>query len=230
MTFNGRRHFLALPFLVKPALLPGWNRKLPIRIIIIDPTKYFFYHRDMIRIGLIIQLTLVVCSWSFLRAQQALYQIQVGSVYFISEAPLEVIEATSEELRGLIDTEKRTFAFAVKMRSFEGFNSPLQKEHFNENYMESHRYPEATFSGKIIGVVDFIQDGDYTIRAKGILNIHGVEQERIIKSNLKIENGKMTIKSDFTILLEEHDISIPRIVYQKIAEEIKVQVNAELTP
>lgn len=181
----------------------------------------------MIRLCLI--LAIVFC-YSPLFGQESLFQIQSGKAYFISEAPLEVIEATSDQLRGVIDTEKRTFAFAVKIRSFQGFNSPLQREHFNENYMESHRFPEATFSGKIIESIDFSRDGDYSIRAKGGLNIHGVERERIIKSNLKIEKGKMLIQSTFTILLEEHDISIPRIVFQKIAEEIKVLVEAELRP
>lgn len=166
---------------------------------------------------------------SFLQAQPSVYQIDKGSVYFVSEAPLEIIEARSKDLRGAIDPEKRTFAFAVKMRSFQGFNSPLQREHFNENYMESHRHPEATFSGKIIESIDFSEEGVYEIRAKGVLKLHGVEQERIIKSTIVAGPDSLSIRSNFTILLEEHDISIPRIVYQKIAEEIKVQVTAELT-
>ena len=170
----------------------------------------------------------MLASWQISFAQDELYQIQTGKIHFISEAPLEVIEATSEDLRGLINVDKRTFAFAVKMISFQGFNSPLQREHFNENYVESHHYPEASFTGKIIETIDFDQNGNYTIRSKGVLNVHGIEQERIIKCNLKIEDNKLTIKSTFTILLEEHEISIPRIVCQKIAEEIKVRVEGEL--
>lgn len=214
MTFNGRRHFWRCLF-----------------VFLLTLPFFFYIIGGMFRI--VLMITIFFCSTSrsdYLQAQTTLFQIENGKAHFISEAPLEIIEATSEELRGLIDTEKRTFAFAVKMRSFQGFNSPLQQEHFNENYMESHRYPEATFTGKIIESIDFSQDGNYTIRAKGGLNIHGVEQERIIKSQLKIDRGKLFIKSAFTILLEEHDISIPRIVFQKIAQEIKIEVNAELTP
>lgn len=166
-------------------------------------------------------------SGSPLSAQGGLFEVAGGSIHFTSDAPLELIEARSDQLRGLIDPEKNTFAFSVPMSSFEGFNSPLQKEHFNENYLESPKYPKATFAGKIIEDIDYSQDGVYTIRAKGRMNIHGVERERIIRSRLRIEDGKWTVKSEFKVLLQEHNITIPRIVHQKIAEEIKVVLEAE---
>ncbi|WP_246141733.1 YceI family protein [Phaeodactylibacter luteus] len=158
------------------------------------------------------------------------YLLNEGEAYFRSDAPLELIEARSKALRGVIDPEARAFAFSVPMSSFEGFNSPLQREHFNENYLESDVYPVATFSGRIIEEVDFSVPGDYVVRAKGKLNIHGIEQERIIKSELKVDGSGVHLKSDFTVLLEEHGISIPKIVYQKIAEEIAVRVEGTLAP
>lgn len=161
-------------------------------------------------------------------AGQGYYQIGEGAIYFKSDAPLELIEASSDKLRGLINPADNSFAFAVKLNTFQGFNSPLQREHFNENYMESKKYPEATFSGKIIENVDLSQPGTYTIRAKGKLNIHGVEQERIIKSEVVSGKKGLEVVSSFTVLLEEHDITIPKIVYQKIAEEIEVQIRATL--
>lgn len=148
-----------------------------------------------------------------------------GKVYFKSNAPLELIEAVSNNLKGAIDTEKNTFAFTVSMSSFKGFNSPLQQEHFNENYLETKQFPNATFKGKIIERIDFTNDGKHTIRAKGTLNIHGVTQERIIKSSLTVKNGAFEVSSKFTVLLEEHNITIPKIVNQKIAEEIQVTIN-----
>jgi polyisoprenoid-binding protein YceI len=148
-----------------------------------------------------------------------------GKVYFKSDAPLELIEAVSTDLKGAIDTEKNTFAFTVSMNSFKGFNSPLQQEHFNENYLETKQFPNATFKGKIIETIDFTKEGTHTIRAKGTLNIHGVAQERIIKSNVTIKNGTLEVSSKFTVLLEEHNITIPKIVNQKIAKEIQVAIN-----
>lgn len=167
---------------------------------------------------------ILLCFAPFLSAQDALYKISSGKVYFQSDAPLEIIEASSKSLRGAIDTQKKTFAFTIPMRSFEGFNSALQQEHFNENYLESTRFPDAVFTGKIIEQVDFDKEGTYTIRAKGKLTIHGITRERIIKSELNIQKEGFSLKSEFTVFLKEYDINIPKIVYQKIAEEILVRV------
>lgn len=160
----------------------------------------------------------------------SIFNMTKGTIIFRSEAPLELIQAQSDELKGLIETEKKQFAFSIKIKSFKGFNSGLQKDHFNENYLESEKYPDATFSGKIIEDVDFSKDNTFTIRAKGILTIHGVPQERIIKSDLTIQNQIISIKSNFTVLLADHNIPIPKVVHQKLASEIKVEVNAELKP
>ncbi len=151
-----------------------------------------------------------------------------GKIAFSSDAPLELIQAESNQLKGLIDAEKQTFAFSIPMTSFQGFNSPLQREHFNENYLESELFPKATFSGKLIEKIDFSKDGTHSVRAKGMLDIHGVKQERIIRSEMTIEDGKLLIRSEFTVFLEEHDISIPKIMSQKIAEEIYVVMEGEL--
>ncbi len=155
------------------------------------------------------------------------YIIKKSVVSFHSNAKSELIKATSGELKGIIDADKRTFAFSVAMKSFAGFNSPLQEEHFNENYMESDKYPTASFTGHIIEEDDFTKDGSYNIRAKGKLNVHGVEQERILQGDLLVKNGSIKLSSIFTVLLSEHDIKIPRIVHEKLASEIKVILDAE---
>lgn len=163
----------------------------------------------------------------FANAQQSIYKARVSKVDFVSEAPLESIKATSTELKGLLDPSKRTFAFSIPIESFKGFNSPLQREHFNENYMEVKEFPQSRFQGKIIEQVDFSKDGEYTIRAKGPFEVHGIEQERIIKLQLKITKGIVTANAQFSVLLSEHNISVPKVVNQKIKEEIKVKVFVE---
>jgi hypothetical protein len=160
-------------------------------------------------------------------AQQNIYTARKSKVDFISDAPLELIKASSVKLQGLIDAEKRTFAFSIPAESFKGFNSPLQQEHFYENYMETKTYTASKFEGKIIEQIDFSIDGNYTIRAKGTLTIHGVEQERIIKVQMRIAKGIIYTDAVFTVLLQDHNIMIPKVVFQKIAEEIKVTVNVE---
>lgn len=158
--------------------------------------------------------------------QQSIFKTTDGTIHFKSDAPLEFIEARSRKLLGAIDPAKSTFAFTVEIQSFQGFNSALQREHFNENYLESQFYPKASFVGRIIEEVDYEKEGRHRIRAKGKLTIHGVEQERIIKSDLIIKDGKLEVEANFTVLLQEHNIRIPHIVHQKIAEEIQVSVHA----
>ena len=168
---------------------------------------------------------LIALNFGNLDAQ--IFKTIKGEAYFKSDAPLELIEAKSKKLKGVINSEKRTFAFSIPIQSFKGFNSALQRIHFNENYLESDAFSNATFTGKIIEKIDFSKDGVYNVRAKGKLKIHNIEQERIIKSKLEIKNGKVLVSTNFTILLEEHDIRVPKVVYQKIAQEIFVSVEAE---
>src|SRR5687768_9630488 len=106
-------------------------------------------------------------------AQNDIYRTNKGYISFRSDAPLEIITASSNELQGIIDHQALTFAFAVPITSFKGFNNGLQQQHFYENYLEATKYPEATFSGKIIEFVDLAKPGTYHVRAKGQLMIHG---------------------------------------------------------
>ncbi len=179
-----------------------------------------------LRPGLILLLTLLFIFK--VEAQSEVYKTQTGVIQFRSDASLEQISAKSNLLRGILDPEKRSFAFSVPVTSFQGFNSALQREHFNENYLESDQYPEATFTGKIIEQIDFFLPGEYTIRAKGKLTIHGIVSERIIKCTIKAGNNEIRIASDFSVLLIDHGIQIPRVVHQKIAEEIHVNVSLTL--
>lgn len=170
-------------------------------------------------------LFLLICpSWEC--AAQKIYFCDRGNISFSSTAPLELIKAESDEMRGAIDLQKRTFAFTVRITSFRGFNAELQRDHFNENYMESEKYPEATFKGKIIEEIDFSNETIYFVRAKGTLNIHGVEQERIIKVTVTVKGNTITADAQFPVLLSEHDITIPKVVHEKIASEVTVDVKA----
>lgn len=164
------------------------------------------------------------------QTQKIIFRTSNGSLTILSEAPLETIKASSSELKGIIDTLKNSFAFSVAINSIKGFNSPLQQEHFYENYLESNMYPIATFSGKIIENINYSRPGIYNIRAKGILYLHGVKSERIIRSTVTVQKGEIIINSGFSINLQEHNIKIPRIVYQKIAPDILVDISVKLRP
>lgn len=159
---------------------------------------------------------------------QGLYVVSKARIDFTSDAPLELITAASDQITGILETSSRSFAFRVTMNSFKGFNSSLQQTHFNEHYLESAKYPNTTFDGKIIEDVSFDTPGTYSVRGKGSFVCHGVKQERIIKCELIITPGKILLKQEFTVLLADHNIKIPAVVYQKIAEEIFVHFEIEL--
>lgn len=176
----------------------------------------------------ILPISLLI-MFSFSTLAQEKFTLKNGEISFVSKAELELISASSPKLQGVIDVSNSQFAFLVPIVSFKGFNSELQRIHFNEKYMESDKFPTATFAGKIIEQIDFTKDGTYEVRAKGDLEIHGQKQTRIIKSKLIINKEVITIESSFKVPLADHNISIPSIVNQKIATEIVVNINGTLS-
>lgn len=158
------------------------------------------------------------------------YVCKDGHTKFTSEAPLELIKAQSDKTTGVLDCSNKNVAFSIDIDSFDGFNSGLQKEHFRENYMETEKYSKATFKGKIIEDVDFAKNGSSTVRAKGIFSIHGTEKEKIVKVKITVKGKEIAIESSFEVPLEDHNIKIPKVVNQKIASVIMVEVNATLKP
>lgn len=152
-----------------------------------------------------------------------------GEVSFTSNAALELINATSHKIQGIVDPATGAFAFIVKVQSFEGFNSGLQQKHFNDKYMESDKYYDATYSGKIVEPVDFTKDGVYDVHAKGNLVIHGKKQERTIPGKIEVSKGTVTVSSTFEVALADHGIPIPQVVSAKIATIIFVKLNVTMT-
>lgn len=147
-----------------------------------------------------------------------------GSVDFISVAPLETIEASSDKLKGLLDLENQTFAFVLPVQSFEGFNSPLQQEHFNERYLETKKYPRIEFSGKMIGMEDCVPPCKKIIYAKGKLNLHGVTRVRTIPVSIERLDKIINATADFKVPLYDFNITLPKLLESKIATEIAVHV------
>ena len=175
-------------------------------------------------------ISIIVFSVLLLSFQSpsGLFSTKTGKISFRSDAPLELISASSDQMYGKFNSASKEFAFSVRVRSFKGFNSKLQEEHFNENYLESGKFPTAKFYGKIIEDINYGEDGTYTVRAKGNLTIHNITQERIIRITLKIRDKLVEARTGFTVLLADHNIPIPKVVHEKLASEIKVDVMAEL--
>jgi hypothetical protein len=152
---------------------------------------------------------------------------KTGKVVFVSNAPLEKIEATSNALNGAMDLSSNTFAFSIEVKTFTGFNSALQQEHFFENYMETDRFPKATFSGKLIDPI-LSTSTQQKVRAKGSLNVHGISKERIIEVTIVKRGTGFDVSSNFNVSLSDHNIVIPKVVSQKITESIAVSIQGNM--
>jgi len=170
-------------------------------------------------------LVLILAVWSATIfegfAQNEIFSTNSGSIKFFSSAPLEDIEAQNNKAISLINTRNSEIAVRVPIKQFQ-FRNRLMQEHFNENYMESEKYPHATFKGKINETIDFRKPGTYNVSATGTLNIHGVSQQRTLNGKLTIADSGITLNTSFDVLLKDHKIRIPSIVFNKIAEKIAV--------
>jgi polyisoprenoid-binding protein YceI len=149
------------------------------------------------------------------------------SVYFPT-APLEDIQASSNSGTSVYNPATGDLAFSVNIRSFQ-FPKSLMQEHFNENYMESDKYPKATFKGKIKEPIDLTKNGSYPVNVTGELDVHGVKQTRTIPGTVVVNNGTVSMSSEFMVKCADHKIEIPTLVFKKIAESIKMNVSATYT-
>lgn len=172
----------------------------------------------------IILLILVSCSFVPLGFSQK-FKSKESTTSFFSSTPIEDIEALTKETKSAIDADEKTFLFKVPITSFV-FKSELMRDHFNENYLESKKFPYATFSGRMEGPVDFKTDGQYSVNAVGEFTIHGVTRKVSIPSIITIMKGVPTIESVFLIKLADYGIAVPKIVFNKIAEEIEVKIKS----
>jgi hypothetical protein len=150
-------------------------------------------------------------------------------ISFFSSSPLEDIEAVNKACKPIINTATNDVQMKIAISAFQ-FEKPLMQEHFNENYMESEKFPNAIFKGKINEKIDWTKDGEYKVTVTGKLNIHGVEKDRTIDGVLKIKGSELTATSKFKIHIADHGIKVPSLYVQNIAEDVEVKLNATLEP
>lgn len=172
-------------------------------------------------------LLLAFVPGSLLRAQ--IYTSKSTEITFFSTAPLENITAVNKVAKPLINTKTGDVQVKVPITGFI-FEKPLMQEHFNENYMESEKFPDATFKGKLEENIDWTKDGTYKVNIKGKLTVHGVEKERTLPATITIKGGIATVESKFDIVLKDHNITVPELVFQKIAEKVEVTLKSTLQP
>lgn len=163
------------------------------------------------------------------RAQGTLYATTSGQTSFYSATPGEDINALNKKTQVMLNTTTGEITVLMNMRDFD-FPNELMEKHFNETYLESARYPKATFKGKLDRAVDLTKQGRSDLSATGTFTVHGVSQPRTLKGTLTVRDGSLLLDTDFEVALTDHQIKIPKIVFVKIVQLIQVKTSYALTP
>lgn len=158
---------------------------------------------------------------------QKIYSTKTGKISFFSNAPLEDIEAKTSEVESKLLISTGQVVFTLLMKGFQ-FENPLMQEHFNENYVESTKYPKADFKGFITNIKDinFTKDGTFPANATGMLTIHGVTKEASSTGTISVNAGKVTARSKFIITLKDYNIG-GSLIGKKIANQIEITVDCQ---
>ena len=159
-------------------------------------------------------------------AQSQIIMTKTATISFHSHTFLENVDAVNDKVMAVIDGNKKNIAFTLLMKQFD-FPKKLMQTHFNENYVESDKYPKATFSGAYSENADLTKDGSYPLNVKGKLTIHGVTREVSLPATLTVKSGTITGTTTFKLNPTDYNIEIPFIVRDKIEKENTVKVKAE---
>jgi len=170
----------------------------------------------------------VLLSVQLVQAQGKFYT-KSAKIQFFSKAPLEDIEAKSKNAVCLLDPETGTLQFSILIKSFE-FENDLMQEHFNDDYLESHKFPKSEFKGQIVNLnsVNFKKAGIYPVTVRGRLTLHGETKEIETKGTIAVNGDNLIINSSFPLVLEEFKIKIPSLVKDKIAKTVTISVDGKL--
>lgn len=159
-------------------------------------------------------------------AQSQVYLTRAGFVGFYSKMPLEDIKAENNQVFAAIDPGKKTIAFSLLLKGFV-FTKQLMQEHFNENYVESDKYPKASFTGSFTGDVPVDKDGTYKVTVKGSLSLHNVTKPIEAPATLEVKAGRIIGQAELKVKPEDYNITIPSVVREKIAQEMRVNVRID---
>jgi hypothetical protein len=164
---------------------------------------------------------------------QGRYLTKTGHISFFSSSPIEDIEARNQQVAAALDLGTGQLAFSVPIKAFV-FKRTLMQEHFNENYLESDKYPKATFSGRFVGLdaATLSTPGSHPVQVEGDLTIHGVTRHIQLPATLELKGTQLVGAAVFDVATADYKIEIPLLVRNNIAKVVKVRValSCELTP
>ena len=168
----------------------------------------------------VLLVSILITHTLFSQAQK--YVAESSAVSFFSHGAIEDIAANNSKSVSIFNVATGDIVFAIPSKDFE-FEKSLMKEHFNEKYMETEKFPKSIFQGKITGFQSTLS-GAQQAKAVGKLTIHGVTKEIDMPGTVEVVNSKVVMKSKFTVKLADYNIAIPQLLWQNIAEEVEVKI------
>ena len=163
---------------------------------------------------------------------QGKYMTKAGHISFFSASIMEDIEARNDKVAAVFDLGTGQIAFSVPVHDFQ-FKRTLMQEHFNENYMESDKFPKATFTGQLVNAAQVLRQlpgGNQNVEAEGNLTLHGVTRKAIVTGTLQLRDGQLVVFAYFNIAPADFAIDIPMLVREHIAKSVSVRINLACDP
>lgn len=167
---------------------------------------------------------LVLLASYTLQAQK--YFTRNGSVSFTSKAPAETIYAENKQVLAVIDPATNQVAFDLLIKGFL-FEKQLMQDHYNEEVMESDKYPKASFTGKISDAVDLRKTGKYHVHISGKLTMHGVTKFLTTEADIIVSSGELKATCDFKVPYGDYNIQMPALLHNNIAKTIAISVHID---
>lgn len=177
-------------------------------------------------------LLFAAISFAALNTTQAQVQFtKNGKISFFSKTSMENIEAANNQVVSVLNTSSGSLQFSVQVTGFL-FKKALMQEHFNEEYMESDKYPKAIFKGTIADMskVNFLTDGNYPVSVTGNLTLHNVTNKVTVPGTITVAGGKINATSTFSVLVTDYKIDIPKVVQGNISKSIEIKVDCNYLP
>ncbi|NML20360.1 YceI family protein [Pseudoflavitalea sp. G-6-1-2] len=162
---------------------------------------------------------------------QGKFYTRTGNISFVTKGVLETVKAENKTVTCVLNSQTGQLQFSVLMRGFE-FRKALMQEHFNENYVESEKYPNAQFIGQITGtpLPDLSKDGTYAAKVEGKLTLHGITRDISTESTIIVKQGQVHATAAFNILLSDYKIKIPALVKNSLSNTVNIAVACMLQP
>jgi len=175
-------------------------------------------------------ISLLILSCLLFTANAQKYITKNGFIGFFSHTSMEDVKADNNQVNSILDISTGDLVFQALIKSFH-FERALMEEHFNENYMESEKFPKSSFKGKITNLssVDFKKNGAYEVSVEGDLIMHDVTKKIIVKGTIEVLPDGINASSKFNIVPEDYNINIPGVVREKIAKNLEVTVIMKYT-